>query len=96
MLTGISDILIIEAKAILEGLKLARDRGFRQTKIECDNTMPIDGLRNDLVAESSIGEVRLIHEWRKKDWQIKFHHIPRDNNRIADQLVKSGGNKLIV
>ncbi|KAK5844589.1 hypothetical protein PVK06_000729 [Gossypium arboreum] len=34
MITGMLDIFNIEAKAILEGLKLAWDKGFRKVEVE--------------------------------------------------------------
>ncbi|MBA0734080.1 hypothetical protein Gogos_018030, partial [Gossypium gossypioides] len=52
--TSMSDIFSIEAKAVLEGLKLAWNRGFRQAKLECDNVLLVDVLRNGLAAISNI------------------------------------------
>ncbi|MBA0813798.1 hypothetical protein Gohar_027620, partial [Gossypium harknessii] len=88
MRTGMFDIFSIEAKVVLEGLKLAWNRGFGQAELECDNVLLVDVLRNGLATISSIVEIRLIHEWCSKDWQIKFRHISRDSNKVADQLAK--------
>ncbi|PPR84334.1 hypothetical protein GOBAR_AA36378 [Gossypium barbadense] len=35
MVTGLVDIFQVEAKVMLEGLKLAYERGFRQRKSDC-------------------------------------------------------------
>lgn len=95
MQIDITDILIIESKVVLEEMEFAWDRGFRRIEIECDNVVIIDGLRNGLAeAVSSIDEVQLIHELYIDEWQIKFGHISRDNNRVADQLVKSSGDRI--
>ncbi|MBA0665362.1 hypothetical protein Goklo_005223, partial [Gossypium klotzschianum] len=75
MRTGMFDIFSIEANVVLEGLKLAWNRGFRQAELECDNVLLVDVLRNGLATISSIGE-------------IKFRHISRDSNKVADQLAK--------
>nr|KJB13439.1 hypothetical protein B456_002G074600 [Gossypium raimondii] len=88
MITSMSDIFNIEVKAILEGLKLAWDRGFRQVEVESDNSFLINVLRNDLAAVSSIDEIRLILDWYSKDWQVKFRYIQRDYNKVVDQLAK--------
>ncbi|MBA0759190.1 hypothetical protein Gotri_022110 [Gossypium trilobum] len=53
MITSMSDIFNIEFKAVLEGLKLAWDRGFRQVEVESDNSFLINVLRNDLAARDS-------------------------------------------
>ncbi|KAK5795439.1 hypothetical protein PVK06_036705 [Gossypium arboreum] len=94
MRTGMSGIFSIEAKIVLEGLKLAWNRDFRQVELECDIVLLVDVLRNGLAAISSIAEIRLIHEWCSKDCQIKFRHISRDSNKVADQLAKMDEDKI--
>ncbi|XP_016702055.1 uncharacterized protein [Gossypium hirsutum] len=88
MITSMSDIFNIEVKAVLEGLKLAWDRGFRQIEVESDNSFLINVLQNDLAVVSSIDEIRLILDWYSKDWQVKFRYIQRDSNKVVDQLAK--------
>ncbi|MBA0746368.1 hypothetical protein Gogos_008893, partial [Gossypium gossypioides] len=56
MRTGMSDIFSIEANVMLEGLKLAWNRGFRHAELECDNVLLVDVLRNALAAISGIVE----------------------------------------
>ncbi|KAG8480267.1 hypothetical protein CXB51_024825 [Gossypium anomalum] len=82
------------AKVVLEGLKLAWNRGSRQAELECDNVLLVDVLWNGLAAISSIAEIRLIHEWCSKDWQIKFRHVSRDSNKVADQLAKMDEDRI--
>ncbi|MBA0572160.1 hypothetical protein Golob_002518, partial [Gossypium lobatum] len=72
MVISMADIFQIEAQGILEGLKLAWMRGFRQVEMESDNALLIDTIRNDFVENSNIVEVRLIHEWCNRDWQVKL------------------------
>ncbi|MBA0871973.1 hypothetical protein Goshw_003720, partial [Gossypium schwendimanii] len=67
MVISMADIFQIEARGILEGLKLAWMRGFRQVEVESDNALLIDTIRNDFVENSNIVEVRLIHEWCNRD-----------------------------
>ncbi|KAK5832800.1 hypothetical protein PVK06_016603 [Gossypium arboreum] len=42
MIIGVSDVFQIEARAVVEGLKLAWSKGFNQVKVNCDNAMLID------------------------------------------------------
>ncbi|XP_012441932.1 uncharacterized protein LOC105766932 [Gossypium raimondii] len=45
-------------------------------------------------AISNIAEIRLILELCSKDWQIKFRHISRDSNKVANQLAKMDEDKI--
>ncbi|KAH1108523.1 hypothetical protein J1N35_012291 [Gossypium stocksii] len=55
MVIGMAHVLEIEARAILEGLKLAWMRGFRQVEVESDNALLIDSIRNGFVANREQG-----------------------------------------
>ncbi|MBA0708698.1 hypothetical protein Golax_023794 [Gossypium laxum] len=72
MVTSMASIFQIEAQAILEGLKLAWMRGFRQVEVESNNALLIDTIRNNFAANSNTIEVRLIHEWYNRDLQVKL------------------------
>ncbi|MBA0701147.1 hypothetical protein Goari_027443 [Gossypium aridum] len=99
MVIGMADIFQIEVRAILEGLKLAWMRGFRQVEVESDNALLIDSIRNGFAANSNTVEVQLIHEWCNRDWQVKLRHVLRESNKVADCLektVEGGMNQLVV
>ncbi|MBA0680465.1 hypothetical protein Goari_012159, partial [Gossypium aridum] len=59
----------VEAKAMLEGLKLACERGFRQVEVETDNALLLEILHFGFSCVNNIAEVRLLHTWIAKDWQ---------------------------
>ncbi|MBA0696556.1 hypothetical protein Goari_003100 [Gossypium aridum] len=67
----VTDIFQIEALAMLEGLKLTWSWGFQKLEIESDNALLIDTLCNGSTTVSNIAEVRMIHEWFYKDWEVK-------------------------
>ncbi|KAK5802614.1 hypothetical protein PVK06_030221 [Gossypium arboreum] len=67
MVTGMDKIFRIEARAIVEGMKLAWLNGYKQVEINCDNAMLTETICNGFASISNIEEVRLIHEWCKKD-----------------------------
>ncbi|KAH1091656.1 hypothetical protein J1N35_018913 [Gossypium stocksii] len=46
--TGLTDIFQVEAKVMIEGLKLAWARGFQQVEVESDNALLVDILQNGL------------------------------------------------
>ncbi|MBA0642258.1 hypothetical protein Goklo_026681 [Gossypium klotzschianum] len=62
----------VEAKAILEGLKLVWDRGFRQVELECDNAMLIEFIRNG---------------WASRDANKVADCIAKANGGVMDQLI---------
>ncbi|KAK5833114.1 hypothetical protein PVK06_016926 [Gossypium arboreum] len=88
MMIGMSDIFQVESWAMLEGLKLAWAQGFRQVELESDNALLIDVIQNGLVAGNNCSEIRLIHDWCSKDWDVKFRYILRDNNKVVDCIAK--------
>ncbi|MBA0770754.1 hypothetical protein Gotri_019352 [Gossypium trilobum] len=74
----------VEARAMLEGLKIAWVRGFRQVEVESDNALLVDILRNGLAGTNSVVEVRMIHTWVSKNLQVRYKLISIDSNRLAD------------
>ncbi|KAK5813023.1 hypothetical protein PVK06_028469 [Gossypium arboreum] len=69
MVTGLVDIFQVEAKVMLEGLKLAYERGFRQVEVETDNALLLEILHFGFSCVNNIAEVRLLYTWIAKDWQ---------------------------
>ncbi|MBA0839154.1 hypothetical protein Goarm_004915, partial [Gossypium armourianum] len=63
------------AWVVLEGLKLAWDQGFRKVELESDDALLIEAIQNGLVAVSNVDEVKMIHNYCSKAWQVKFRHI---------------------
>ncbi|MBA0664720.1 hypothetical protein Goklo_004681 [Gossypium klotzschianum] len=75
MTTGMANTFQIEARAVLEGIQLAWEKGFRQVKVESDNVMLIKSLQDGLAV-------------------LKFRHIHRSNNKVADCLAKEAEGDL--
>ncbi|MBA0792797.1 hypothetical protein Gohar_017265 [Gossypium harknessii] len=65
----------VEAIAILEGLKLVWDQGFRKVELECDNAMLIEFIRN----------VKSRHI--QKDANKVADCIAKANGGVMDQLI---------
>ncbi|MBA0703993.1 hypothetical protein Golax_016283 [Gossypium laxum] len=57
MVTEMDEIFKIEAQTIVEGMKLAWLKGYKQVEINCDNAMLIDTIRNGFASISNIVEV---------------------------------------
>ncbi|MFQ6619525.1 hypothetical protein Gotur_000795 [Gossypium turneri] len=67
MVTEMDEIFKIEAQTIVEGMKLAWLKGYKQVEINCDNAMLIDTIHNGFASISNIVEVWLIQEMCNKD-----------------------------
>ncbi|KAK5845809.1 hypothetical protein PVK06_002038 [Gossypium arboreum] len=89
MVIGMADVFQVEVRVVVEGLKQAWMKGYKQVQINYNNALLIDTIRNGFASISNIREVRLIHEWCHKDWKIKFRHILRESNKVADYLAKA-------
>lgn len=72
MVLGLSDIFLVEPRALLEGLKLAWAKGYRQVEIKSDNAILISVVQNGIVMSNIYNEVRLIHDWYFKNWNVTF------------------------
>ncbi|MBA0863059.1 hypothetical protein Goshw_016183, partial [Gossypium schwendimanii] len=86
MVKRVAEVFQIKARAIVEGLKLAWLKGYKQVESNCDDAMFIDIICNGLASISNITVVCLIHKWCNKDWKVKFRHVLRGSNKLTDCL----------
>ncbi|MBA0760951.1 hypothetical protein Gotri_023663 [Gossypium trilobum] len=73
--------------------------GIWHVEVETDNALLLEILRSGFACVNNIAEVRLLHTWIAKDWQVKLRLLLRDGNKVADCLAKeiSGSlNQLII
>ncbi|MBA0850059.1 hypothetical protein Goshw_024642 [Gossypium schwendimanii] len=71
---------MVEARAILEGLKLVWDRGFRQVELECDNAMLIEFIRNGWASKVKSRHIQ-------RDANKVVDCIAKANGGMMDQLI---------
>nr|GMC99849.1 reverse transcriptase [Ipomoea batatas] len=81
-----------EAWAVLKGLKIAWERGFRKVMVETDANNIVEALN---MPNSGSNYRRLLaniiqdcKQWLMKPWDITVTHIFREQNRVADVLAK--------
>lgn len=67
MVVGITYIFQIEARVVVEGLRLTWDKSFIQVELESDNALPIEVLQTELAAVSNVVEIRIINDLYFKD-----------------------------
>ncbi|MBA0744316.1 hypothetical protein Gogos_006948 [Gossypium gossypioides] len=56
--------------------------------------MLINNLRNGLATVNNIVEVRMIHEWFYKSWEVKCRYILKDSNKVANCLAKEAEGRM--
>ncbi|MBA0670984.1 hypothetical protein Goklo_029171 [Gossypium klotzschianum] len=78
----------VETRAMLEGLFLAWDKGFRKVKVECENALLVELLLFGEGASSSLVELQLLHQALRRKWKIRIRHIPITLNGVVDHMTK--------
>ncbi|MBA0576018.1 hypothetical protein Golob_000056, partial [Gossypium lobatum] len=73
------------------------DKGFRKVEVKCDNALLVELLLFGGGASSSLVELRLLHQFLHRKWEIRIRHIPRTLNDVADHMTKCAniGSSLI-
>ncbi|KAK5772131.1 hypothetical protein PVK06_048402 [Gossypium arboreum] len=84
MLLGKDVVFKIEARAMVERLFIAWEKGFRRIEVECDNVLLVKLLLAGDDANSNLVELRHLH-WK---WEVRMSHIPMEYNGIADYMTK--------
>ncbi|MBA0612064.1 hypothetical protein Godav_012709, partial [Gossypium davidsonii] len=73
---------------IFDGLKLVLDRGIDRVLIQTNSLEAVNTIQEGISEDSNSALVRIIHALLKllKQWSIQ--HIPREENKLADEIVK--------
>lgn len=77
MTIGQGTIFQVEAKAMLEGLRLAWDKGYRKLELKCDHGFLVETIVEGGAIDSKMTELRLIYNMLKRLWDVRIRHIPR-------------------
>ena len=89
------DILMVEFHALMVGLRLAWDHGFRQIIVETDCFQGLNTVLNGI--HYVLPEYRAcladIHELMDRRWSIQLQHIPRSANLLADKMARRGAEE---
>lgn len=92
MTVGKDSIFKIEARAVLEGLRMAWERRFKQLDVECGNAILVQTILACKIVNSRMMELQLIHVLLNRNWRVRFRHIPRSHNEVADLLFEGALN----
>ncbi|CAN1766303.1 Putative ribonuclease H protein At1g65750 [Linum perenne] len=80
-----------EIRGIVEGMRLAWERGIRKLSIQTDSRAAVALLTaGDDRRHRHASLVQQFHELRMRDWDVKIHHIYREANYAADYMANLG------
>ncbi|MBA0634562.1 hypothetical protein Godav_028878, partial [Gossypium davidsonii] len=88
MTLGKDEVFRIEARSMLEGLRLAWDKGYRQVELESDNALLVELVLAGNSTASHIVELHAIHKILHRNWKVQIRHIPRAHNEVAGFMAK--------
>lgn len=89
MMIGKDTIFRIEARSVLEGLRVAWEKGFRQLDLECDNALMVESFLAGGVANSRMMELCLIHQLLCRNWKVQVRHISSSHCEVIDHMAKT-------
>ncbi|CAN1172287.1 Putative ribonuclease H protein At1g65750, partial [Linum perenne] len=88
---GICSIMRSELRAIVEGMKLAWNKGIRRLRIQTDSKDAVTILSKPYsVNNQHASLIAQLSELSSSDWQVSIHHIYRKANYAADHLANLG------
>jgi L1 cell adhesion molecule like protein len=88
---GSCNAYLAELWGVLDGLKLAYDRGFKKIALHIDSYVVVQTLQSD--KDGSVVGWRVIHEIKRllaMEWEVRICHSYREANTCADALANLG------
>ena len=84
---GICSAPLAELWGVYYGLCIAWDRGFRRVEVEVDSECVVGFLQTGIQDSHPLSFlVRLCYGFISRDWLVKFSHVYREANYLADGL----------
>ena len=88
---GICSLVKAELKAVLRGLRIAKDRRIQKLWIRLDSSVVVDILQNSTFPPENYSLVRQCTDLLSSTgWQVRVSHCYREANKVADKLVNIG------
>ena len=81
----------VELKAVLRGLRIAKDRRIQKLWIRLDSSVVVDILQNSTFPPENYSLVRQCTDLLSSTgWQVRVSHCYREANKVADKLANIG------
>ncbi|KAJ1412156.1 Ribonuclease H domain [Sesbania bispinosa] len=84
---GSSSVLMAERRGIILALHIAWERGLLKVWIESDSLAAMDLInKGEFLKHPYAYVLNQINSWKSKPWELKFSHIVKECNSVADFL----------
>lgn len=94
---GTCSAYIAELWGVLDGLLIARDRGFSKIDVQVDSMIVMNQLSNSgPVSVSGAALVNRIRALLSLYWEVRFSHCYREANSCADAMASIGCNQEVI
>lgn len=90
------DCLSAELWGILKGLEIMWERGWRRVMVESDSRMTVAIIKGQKEAShTQLPFIMEIHDFLRKEWEIKVAHVCREANSVADRLASKAASSTV-
>lgn len=87
---GSCPVVMAEIWGIIGCLQVAWKLGYRRIEVETDSQLALALVTQGVPdCHPSVSLVKHCQGWLKRNWEVKFHHVYREANRVADSLAKA-------
>ncbi|CAN1191029.1 Putative ribonuclease H protein At1g65750 [Linum perenne] len=88
---GVCSVTRAELRGIIEGMRIAWNRGVRRLAIQTYSSCAVKILSNlQNLDHQHAGLARIYAEMIGRDWEVSLEHVYRESNRLADSLAVKG------
>ncbi|CAN1139822.1 Putative ribonuclease H protein At1g65750 [Linum perenne] len=81
-----------ETRGVVEGLQAAWDLGVRRLEVQMDSSAVLSILLSGSLNYQHASLVSRFQRLRGRDWELRFIHVYREANHLADCLANKGHN----
>lgn len=93
---GVASITIAKLTAILYGLQMGWQCGFRWIQVSVNFTAAITLMQDcHNPAHPATGIIGRIRPWIQREWMVQFYHVFRESNRVANAPSHVGHDRSI-
>ncbi|KAK5813122.1 hypothetical protein PVK06_028568 [Gossypium arboreum] len=85
---GSGSVLNSQLWEILDGFNVAWQRGLSKVVVECDNRVATELLQDGSNEDNPLLLVQMIKEVCNESWTVRFQHVYREANQVADFMAK--------
>lgn len=87
---GLAEVEVAEEWAILLGLRLAWDEGYKKVMVESNSKLLVEKLLDSRQDDNNSSVFFQIRSMLSSNWEVKLQHVCRSQNTLANAMAKEG------